>query len=258
MLFWLGIFSAPSIVSAFLWYDVIAKTGLLSIFRHSDLFIQNPNLGPSTYFFSTNFLVSYGLGWIFIDAVIFSIVIGLLGWRLFPYFRFFDLAAVSAIATVIGVNTFLGAALDLHAPFMNAFKYDYQALPFFCFLAASLTGKSLLLLSRAKAQNKKWVTRGTVVGIVGLMLIAGTIYFSMQTTNLFSSREYFIFRVEPGVDAGYSLFDVAPLVPGNALVWVQFTGFAVTLTGLLWIGKDRLSWIGRRFLSRMRNNDESS
>ena len=107
-----------------------------------------------TYFFVSNFLVSYGLGWFFIDATILSLVACLLVRRYLPKFLVFDVIFVAAILFVVGVNTFLGTTLDLKAPYLNAIKYDYQALPFFCFLAASLSDqKHYRFLTQAK-QNQ--------------------------------------------------------------------------------------------------------
>ena len=60
---WLGAFFFPSILSVFLWYQIISGIGIFSIFSHSDFIIQNSSGVVPSYFFVGNFLVNYGLGW---------------------------------------------------------------------------------------------------------------------------------------------------------------------------------------------------
>ena len=89
LLLWLAVFFMPVFVSSFLWYETIADIGVKSIFLHPDFFITIPADIAPTYFFATNFLVSYGLGWLFIDAAVFSLFISLVQRRLMHKFRAF-------------------------------------------------------------------------------------------------------------------------------------------------------------------------
>jgi len=243
LLFWLLVFSVPVLISSYLWYETFVGIGLVSIFRHADLLTQNPSPAPPTYFFATNFLVSYGLGWLFIDAVVLSLFFGVVFRKLFPRFFTFDVVSLFVIVSVIGVNTFLGAALDLKSPFLNAFKYDYQALPFFCFIGASLISKSLKILELTKGKTK--LAKGGLValGFIGLFLLATAIYYNIDRTLLFSKWAYFIFRVEPSVDSGYSLFNSTQVTPNSSFVIVQMIGLTAALSGVIWISRHRLAAI---------------
>ncbi|MCW3999055.1 MAG: glycosyltransferase family 39 protein [Candidatus Bathyarchaeota archaeon] len=240
---WLAAFSLPVLAFSFIWYNLIAKTGLTSIFLHSDFFTQSVDLVPS-YFFVPNFLVSYGLGWLFIDAALLSVFFSL-AWRgVLRRYLVFDAVCLALIASVIGVNTFLGTTLDLHAPYMNAIKYDYQALPFFALLVAGLVSKGMVLYNLSASKAKSLLFKAAA--IIGLVLAAAAVLYNMQRTNLFSTVEYLIFRVEPTVDAGYSLFNFHPTAAGSALMAMQYLGYAVALSGLLWISRHRIGALAMR------------
>ena len=236
ILLWLGAFSIPVVVTTFFWYETIADIGMASIFLHPDFFIPIPTDVAATYLFAANFLVSYGIGWLFIDAAVFSLLISILKRHLLRNFLFFDAVSVAVIVCVMAVNIFLGAGLHLRAPFQNAFKYDYQALPFFCFLAGSLVSKSISITTIGWSR-KKWAFAG---GLFGLFLVAATLMYNMRYVQFFSMWEYLLFRVAPNITAGYSLFNASPLVQSNPLLVVQFIGFAVAISGILWVGKQKI------------------
>ena len=236
ILLWLGVFSIPVVVTTFFWYETIADIGMASIFLHPDFFIPIPTDVAATYFFVSNFLVSYGVGWLFIDAAVFSLLVCVLKRHLLRNFLFFDAVSVVVIVCVMVVNIFLGAGLHLRAPFQNAFKYDYQALPFFCFLAGSLVSKSVSFITIGWSK-KRWMLAG---GLFGFILVAATLMYNVRYVQFFSMWEYLIFRVAPNIPAGYSLFNASPLVQSSPLLIVQFIGFVVAVSGLLWVGRHRI------------------
>jgi hypothetical protein len=139
----------------------------------------------------------------------------------------------------LSVNTFLGAALDLKAPFLDAFKYNFQTLPFFSLLAASLISKSLAMFNSAKTKLNISKIVLYALAVAGVFLVVASILYNMRFVNLFSSANYLIFRVEPTVNVGYSLFNSAP-TSGNTL-YIQLFGFAVALSGLFWIGRHKIT-----------------
>ena len=151
---WLTAFFLPMLLFAFLWYEVISGQGLLSIFYHTDFMTYNPSGGAPSYFFVGNFLLNYGLGWFFIIAAALSLLVCFLRRKLFPKIHVFDLICLTTIISVVSVNTFLGAGLNLKSPYQNAIKYNFQSLPFFSLLAASLAGKCLLLFSQVCVMQK--------------------------------------------------------------------------------------------------------
>ena len=245
MVKWIAAFSVPVLLVSYLWYQTVTGLGMTSIFGHTDFTTQNPSVIAPTYFFVTNFLVNYGLGWFFIDAIIVSLLVGLVLRRLLRNFCVFDLICLAAITCVVSVNIYLGATLDLKAPFLNAFKYDYQALPFFCLLAASLMSKSAVLFDLAKTKLKlnKLIYYG--VGLAGFILVLAALFYNMLFVNLFSRVDYLIFRVQPGVNVGYSVFNSASIT-GNIQLGIQFVGFAFALSGLFWVSRHKLNSLVKR------------
>ena len=220
---------------------------MISIFIHTDFITPYPGTIVPTYFFVYNFLVNYGLGWLFIDTIILSLLVVLFQRNLFRKFLIFDLICLASVVCIASVNTFLGAVLDLKAPFLNAFKYDYQALPFFCLLAASMTSKSIILFHLAKTKLKVRKIFYYSIGLAGLILVPASIFYNMHFVNLFSNVNYLIFRVQPGVNVGYSIFNSAPTNGNNIQTILQFAGFALALSGLFWISRQKLTGFRRLF-----------
>ncbi len=238
---WCVAFSIPVIITTFLWYQTITGVGLPAIYIHPDLYSQNPNLVPPTPFFAINFLTSYGIGWFFVDAAIVSLLVVLWQRQNLREFLFLDTTCLLTVIIVVGVNTILGAALDLKAPYYNAIKYDYQALPFLSFLAASLVTKSVSLLKLSRF-NKRNVTL-VAVALFGFILVAAAIFYNMRFAHMFSSWDFLIFRVAPAIDEGYSLFNPDPIGASSLMTGIQFLGFAIAISGILWIARDKLVYL---------------
>ena len=93
-------------------------------------------------------------------------------YRKFHKLLAFDLICLATILSVVSVNTFLGAVLNLNAPYLNAIKYDYQSLPFFSLLAASLVGKCISLFNSLKSRGKLSKLLFFFVALGGLGLVA--------------------------------------------------------------------------------------
>jgi len=243
---WLVGFSIPVLIAVFLWYQVISGIGLSSIFLHADLISQNPNIATPTPFFVTNFLVSYGIGWFFIDASTVSLLVCLWQRRIFREFLPLDATCIVTIICVVSVNVILGTILDLKAPFLNAIKYDYQSLPFFSLLAASLVSKSLTLVKLSKLKIKIKKMHLIAVALLGLVLVAAALFYNMWYTHLFSTWDYLIFRVDPNINEGYSLFNSDPIEANSILMFAQFLGFMFAISGILWVSIHKLSSILNR------------
>jgi 4-amino-4-deoxy-L-arabinose transferase-like glycosyltransferase len=240
LLGWLIAFALPTLIFSLLWYKVVIGNTLSSITAHSDFIIQNPSGVVPSPFFATNFLTIYGLGWFFVDAVILSLIVGLALYRRFRSFLVIDLICLAVIICVLGADTYLAAGLDLKAPYQNAVKYCYHALPFFALIGGSLVSKSLSLFSFSKEKARLKKTGFIIVGAVGLALAVFALIYNMRYVNLFTTGEFLIFRVEPTVNFGYSLFNFTPITQNSPLMIVQYVGFAVALSGLVWLGKNKL------------------
>ena len=131
-----------------------------------------------------------------------------------------------------GVDTFMGATLNYQAPFMSAVKYNYQLLPFLCLLAASLIGKfQTLFIALKRKLNLTMLFFG--VAAVGVALFLVALFECLQGVNLYSQLDYFVFWTQRFV-GGYSFRSYAPLALSSAFTYVQYLGFALVLSGLLW------------------------
>ena len=163
-----------------------------------------------SFFFVENFLVNYGLGWFFIDAAILSLLVCLM-YRKFHKLLVFDLICLATILSVVSVNTFLGAVLNLNSPYLNTIKYDYQSLPFFSLLAASLVSKALSLFNSLKSRGKLSKLLFFFVALGGLGLVTAAIFYNMYYAHQFATWDFLLFRVEIGKNVGYSLFNPNPI-----------------------------------------------
>jgi 4-amino-4-deoxy-L-arabinose transferase-like glycosyltransferase len=237
---WLAPFSLPVILISYLWYQTITGKGISAIFFHTDLITHELSSMVPSYFFVGNFLISYGLGWFFIDAAILSLIVCLVQRHHFKKFLVIDTICLAVVACVIGVNTFLGVNLDLKSPYLNAIKYDYQSLPFFSLLAASLISKSISLFNLNKAKKKLNKIPYFFIASAGFILVAASIGYNMSYVHLFSTWNYLLFKVEPSINVGYSLFNDTPISPNSLLMGIQYLGYAFLLSGFVWTGRHKI------------------
>jgi 4-amino-4-deoxy-L-arabinose transferase-like glycosyltransferase len=252
----LASFVLPTLAFSLLWYQAFLGRSLLSILFHNDFSNTVPfSTGVVTSpLFVANFMVNYGLGLCVIAAVVFSFIVGFSLRRYFSKTTLVDFACLVAVLAVLGVNTYLGAVLNLNIPYIGAVKYDYQALPFFMLVAASLSMKGSALYSAAKSAVGRRRRLLTLVGVAAILLLACALVSSMVFTNLVSRRDYLQYRVEPNVDYGYAFSTLTPLTSFSPLMVVQFLGFGVVLAGLLFAFRRRV-WafllILRGFISKV-------
>jgi 4-amino-4-deoxy-L-arabinose transferase-like glycosyltransferase len=237
---WVLTFSLPSLCFTYMWYETVTGLGLFSIFGHTDFNVSNPAGFIPTYFFATNFLVNYGLGWFFIDAMVLSLLIYLFKRNWSRDFIVFDILCVAVALFALGVNTFLGAELNMKAPYLDAFKYDFQTLPFFSLLAASLVTKSLILFRFAASKPKIRRMVFYLFAAIGITVVGASIVYNLRFANLFSNVSYILFRVAPEANIGYSLVNTNLTNASMFQVIVEYVGFALALSGLSWISKSKI------------------
>jgi hypothetical protein len=139
------------------------------------------------------------------------------------------------------VNTFLGASLNLKSPYLTAIKYDYQSLPFFTFLAASLITKSISLVNVSKFKKKLNKFTYIFIASIGFTLVALSIGINWSYVNLFSTWTYLLFKADPNLNVGYSFFTDAPIGLSNILINIQYLGYVFMLSGILWVGRHKIS-----------------
>jgi len=253
----------PALLLFFLWYDVIWGRGLLygdshAAFSHDDFVSFNATGVVPSYFFVGTFLLNYGLGWFFMGAVVLSLLVCLLLRKVFSKFLVFDLICLATIVSVVSVNTFLGAGLNLSFPYNNAVKYNYQSLPFFSLLAASLASKCLSLFHSARSKRKLNKLLFFSVALVGLFLLAAAMFANLYSAHLFSLWPSLQFRVEMDKDAGYFFFNSKPIDRIGFEVDVQHLGFAFMISGLLWASRHKLDGLLKLVAAKLKPRNSAS
>jgi 4-amino-4-deoxy-L-arabinose transferase-like glycosyltransferase len=241
-------FSLPPLVFSLLWYQVALEKNLFYLFQHSDFSDLNYNGVKLSYSFVGVFLWNYGLGAFFVVATVFSLIMLVAFRKKLPKIFRYDLICLATILPILILNMILGAGLNLKAPYNNAIKYDYETLPFFCFIAASLVGKCLSLLSLTTFKAK--INRKTILSVVstGVFLIGATLFSSLNSAIQLSKSNYLIFKVTLDQAVGYSLFNYSLTNQDSRLIILQTAGFLVLLSGLLWSSRTVLQRLFNRLL----------
>lgn len=230
-------FILPAVISNLIWYQLVLG-GFSSISIPNDFIVKNPGLVSSTWFVLT-FLNDYGIGFFFIIAAIFSLIVCFGLRKQFQEIFIYDIICLTTIAIVLGVDIFLGTGLNLRVPYANAIKYTYQALPFFCLIVASLAVKSSALFNSAK--TKLWETMLFYGGaVVGAFLLVASLISNMVYANGITTLNDIVFGPEPNVE-GFHVFNYTPITADNPLMIVQYIGFAVALSGLVLAGRHRIA-----------------
>ena len=240
----------PALLLAFLWYQVISGRGLISTTGIDDFTHFNPVGTVPSFFFIINYLLD-GLGALFLIAAALSLIVSFARRRLFAKFLPFDSMCLVTILAVGVINTFLAVGLNLYVPYINPIKYDYQFLPFFSLLAASLVGKCFLLFNSMKSKEKLSKLLFSVA-LVGLVLLAAAMFLNMNFVNYYSSWDHWLFKVERDQNIGYSFINLTPLEEDTLLMSVQYLGFAFVLSGLVWPSMHKIGGFIYGLFKRMR------
>jgi hypothetical protein len=76
--------------------------------------------------------------------------------------------------------------------------------------------------------------------LIGLFLLAASIFVNMWYAHLFSTSNYLLFRVEMDKELGYSLFNPTPINNDSPLMNIQYLGFGFVLSGLVWASRHKI------------------
>jgi 4-amino-4-deoxy-L-arabinose transferase-like glycosyltransferase len=241
-------FILPAVVSNLGWYTFYLG-GFSSIVSHNDFIVKNASLASP--WFVLTFLNNYGIGFFFVITTIFSLSVCFGLRKQFQKILIIDIICMVTIAIVLGVDMFLGAGLNLRVPYANAIKYDYQALPFFCLIVASLTIKIPTLFKSAKSKIwEKMLFSGGVV--VGAFLLVASIVSNMRYANEITTLKELVFRPEQNVE-GFHLFNYNPITPDNPLMITQYIGFAIVLFGLVLLVSYRIVDLADSFVKNFKS-----
>jgi len=237
----LTVFILPAPLCSFLWYQVILGQNLTYIFHSVDFsFPNDPGVVP-TYTFVATFLWNYGLGYCLVVAVTFSLLVYFLFRKEFPKIYIFDLICLGTIVPIVIVNMVLGVTLNLKSPYNNAIKYDYLTLPFFCLIAASTVGKCRILFNSTKVKTTLKKPLISAVIIASAILLVATVIIDFASAYFLSLSDYLLFEMRMGQQVGYSLFNYTPISQNSFLFNIQYAGYAVLLSGLLWLSRHKLN-----------------
>jgi len=227
-------FFVPALIFIFLWYEIISTRGFFAAFTHDDFYLTLNGIVPS-YFFVVNYLLG-ALGVFFLAASAVSLLISFARRKTLGKIFASDLICLATVAAVAGVNMFLVIGKNLICPYNNPIKYEYQFLPLFCLLAASLLNKfySLDLADLRGKRNKLTF----LVTLFGLVLIILSMIQNVHVLNTYTTQTGIRFNVEG--EMGYSFDHVALNDATNISLAFQWLGFAIVAFSLLWANRDKL------------------
>ena len=137
---------------------------------------------------------------------------------------------MATIFVIVGIDTFFAVGLNYKAPYTGAVKYDYQSLPFFCLLAAALLSKTQpLLLTLKRKLSLSWLFFG--IACAGTLFVSVAFFTNFYKAFGYGQLNYLVFTVEGSV--GYSFFNSAQIAGTSSLIYVQYVGLVIVLSGLL-------------------------
>ncbi len=223
------LFALPPLLMYYLWYEVITGLGFFSFVGHNDFSSFTQGLTPSKFFLLNFFINNPGL--LLLLATIVSMFLAVWTRENFKA-SFFDLACLTTIVGTAGVNMFLVLSIGLVVPYVDPVKYDYQTLPAFCLLGASLLQKINLLKLRRRGEGTN--ARNNMLflaSIIGGILLAASIAVNGLTLSSLVDRGTVLFPVEG--DVAFSLQKVG-LNPSSTLQYsLLVLGFLALVAGVI-------------------------
>jgi 4-amino-4-deoxy-L-arabinose transferase-like glycosyltransferase len=221
-----GFFTAPALLMYYVWYEPVSHLGFFSFRTHNDFSSFTQGVAPSPYFLLRFFVDNPGVLLLLAVAASFLLII----WTRNSFrATFFDVVCLATIVGTAGVNMFLVLSRGLNVPYVDPVKYDYQALPAFCLLAASLIDKLHLL--GARRGEKKSGKIPFVVAVGGAVLLAASVAVNGLTLGSLVGKDSVLFRVEG--DVAFS-FQNLGLMPGSSLQYALLAlGFVMVVACML-------------------------
>ena len=227
-------FLLPLVAFLLIWYQGVCGINILTIFWQDDFKFFNAAGSSPSYFFTFNYLIG-NLGAFVLAATFISLLVATFQRKIFRNILAMDLICAATILAVLGIDAFLALGLNYKAPYTGIVKYDYQALPFFCLLAASLIIKCRSqFVSLEKKINRSLLF--FVLSCLGAVSLVIAFFSNFYYVHLYSQLSIVAFKVEGGIS--YAFSNSGQIVGSNSLMYVQYLGFALLLLGLIWAVKD--------------------
>ncbi|MBT0158853.1 glycosyltransferase family 39 protein [Candidatus Bathyarchaeota archaeon A05DMB-2] len=231
----IGLFVLLAFLVQYLWYDPISGRGLLSLTGHDDFVLLLPEGFTPSPFFSVSFLAEI-LGAFFLASCVLSVMLSFLQREASKKVVFFDVVSVVTIVSIVGLSVFLVVGNHMLVPYANSIKYNYLALPFFCFLAASLAKKCSSII--AGRSSGKYGVLVASVALVGLFLLLVSMIANPMMVNLLFNMDWIMFKAEGGFT--YSFVTLTPFLKRSYLWLFQVSAFILVYVSLLWANRDKL------------------
>jgi 4-amino-4-deoxy-L-arabinose transferase-like glycosyltransferase len=233
------VFFAPMFILQAVWFGGIANQNFFGVYLSSD--ITHPVLvaNPSPLFLPI--VLINCAGWFLFAAGLFSIVLTVLYRRVLESFLWLDGVCIGTVAVVAGLNLLLVFGLHLTVPYVSVFKYNYLALPFYCFLAASLAAKGSLLLKSVDWKNKSHLLKPSLV-LGGFILLLASL---LESTFFLTKWIGFVaFGVDSVTYYPFNVYSMAANGFSRALTYSAVILIVLSLAGPLLMGafKDMLKW----------------
>jgi hypothetical protein len=141
-----------------------------------------------------------------------------------------DFLCATTVFGILGLNFLLVIGFNLNVPYISAFKYSYQALPMFCFLAASLATKCYAVLKAYGGEGKTHLL-ALLVAVAGLAVMSASMVENMVFLYTHAADEVVLFSVD--AVTGYP-FKVFSAISENTYVPViQLAAFHLIAFSLL-------------------------
>jgi len=179
-----ALFFVPALIFTHLWYELISTRGFFAAFTHDDFNFFITGAAPSP-FFVVNYLLG-ALGVFVLAAGAVSLLTSFARRKSLGKLFAFDMICLATVAAVVGVNMFLVLGKNLITPYNNPIKYEYQSLPLFCLLAASLLNKLYSLdLADLGGKRSKLVF---LVTFFGLVLVGASMIQNVLVLNDYATQ----------------------------------------------------------------------
>jgi 4-amino-4-deoxy-L-arabinose transferase-like glycosyltransferase len=236
------IFLVPALALQAVWFGGVANQNFFGVYFSSD--ITHPVLvaNPSPFFLPIVLVNS--AGHFLFAAGLFSMALTVLYRRVLASLLRLDAVCFGTVAVVAGLDLLLVFGLHLTVPYVSVFKYNYVALPFYCFLAASLATKGSLLLKSVDWKNKVSLLKPALV-LAGVILLLACV---LESTFFLARWVGFVaFGVDSVTYYPFDVYSVAANGFAPALTYLAAVLMVLTVAGPLLATalKGALGWFSK-------------